>query len=133
MNPVVKNILAVVGGILVGMFVNMGIVMLGPKIIPPPEGAELTTVEGLKASMHLMESKHFIMPWLAHALGTLVGAWIAYRYSATNKMRAAYIVGFFFLLGGIANVTMLPSPMWFNVADLGLAYIPMAWLATKLG
>lgn len=133
MNPVVKNILAVVGGILVGMFVNMGIVMLGPKLIPPPEGAVVTTVEGLKASMHLMETKHFIMPWLAHALGTLVGAWIAYRYSTTNKMRAAYIVGFFFLLGGIANVTMLPSPMWFNVADLALAYIPMAWLATKLG
>jgi hypothetical protein len=45
----------------------------------------------------------------------------------------AYIVVFFFLLGGIANVTMLPSPMWFTIADLALAYIPMGFLSIMIG
>jgi hypothetical protein len=33
-----------------------------------------------------------------------------------------------FLLGGIANVAMLPAPLWFSALDLLLAYLPMAWL-----
>jgi hypothetical protein len=90
-------------------------------------------MEGLEASMHLMEPKHFLMPWLAHALGSFTGGLIAYLISGTNKMRSAYIVVFFFFLGGIANVTILPSPLWFNIVDLGLAYIPMGWLACYVG
>ncbi|TGL88194.1 hypothetical protein EHQ68_10195 [Leptospira congkakensis] len=43
------------------------------KIILPPKGADVTTMEGLKASIHLFEPEHFLFPFLAHALGTLVG------------------------------------------------------------
>lgn len=133
MHPGFKNVLGVFIGILVGMGVNIGLVTLGPILIPPPMDADLTTMEGLEASMHLMEPKHFLMPWLAHALGSFVGGLIAYLISGTNKMRSAYIVVFFFFLGGIANVTMLPSPLWFNIGDLGLAYIPMGFLACYFG
>lgn len=42
------------------------------------------------------------------------------------------MVALVFLYGGISMVSQVPSPMWFTVLDLGLAYIPMAWLATKM-
>ena len=132
MNPTLKNILAVVAGLLIGSVVNMGLIMISGKIIPPPEGADVTTMEGLKASMHLMQPKHFLFPFLAHALGTFVGAALAATLAATRKMRLAIVVGIIFLVGGITNVFMLPSPMWFNVVDLVGAYIPMAWIAGKL-
>ena len=132
MNPTLKNILAVIAGLLIGSVVNMGIIMVSGKVIPPPEGADVTTMEGLKASMHLMQPKHFLFPFLAHALGTFVGAALAATLAATRKMQMAIIVGIIFLVGGIANVFMLPSPMWFNVVDLVGAYIPMAWIAGKL-
>ena len=132
MNPTLKNILAVVAGLLIGSVVNMGLIMISGKVIPPPEGADVTTVEGLKASMHLMQPKHFLFPFLAHALGTFVGAALAATLAATRKMQMAIVVGIIFLVGGIANVFMLPSPMWFNIVDLVGAYIPMAWIAGKL-
>ena len=110
----------------------MGIIIISGSIIPPPEGADVTTTEGLKASMHLFEPRHFIMPFLAHALGTLVGALLAARIAATHKMKFALAIGAFFLLGGIANVFMLPSPAWFNALDIIVAYIPMGWLGGKL-
>ena len=132
MNPIVKNILAVIAGLVVGSIVNMGFIMLSGSIIPPPEGADLTTVEGLKASMHLMEPKHFIFPFLAHAVGTLVGAFLAAKLAADRKMRFAMVIGIVFLAGGIANVFMLPSPTWFAVLDIAGAYIPMGFLAGKL-
>jgi hypothetical protein len=36
-------------------------------------------------------------------------------------------------MGGVYMVNILPSPMWFNVLDLGLAYFPMAFLGYRLG
>ena len=132
MNSTVKNILAVIAGLVIGSIVNMGIIMISGSIIPPPEGADVTTMEGLKEAMHLFEPKHFIFPFLAHALGTLVGAAVAATIAANHKMKFAIGIGCFFLLGGIINVFMLPSPTWFAIVDIVGAYIPMAWIGSKL-
>lgn len=133
MNPIVKNILAVVAGIVVGSIVNMGIIMISGSIIPPPEGGDITTMEGLKATMHLFKPKNFIFPFLAHALGTLVGAFIATKIAATRKRLVALVIGLFFLAGGTANIAMLGGPMWFTALDIIIAYMPMAYVGYMLG
>jgi hypothetical protein len=132
MNPLLRNVLAVIGGFVVGSAVNMGLIVAGGSIIAPPVGAHVTTMEGLKASMHLFGPEHFLFPFLAHALGTLAGAAIAAGIAISHKFRAAMAVGVLFLAGGVANVLLLPSPMWFNAVDLLGAYIPMAWIGWKL-
>lgn len=128
MRPVVKNILAVLAGFIIGSLVNMGIIMISGNIIPPPNGADVTTMEGLKESLHLFEPKHFIFPFLAHAIGTFAGAFLAAKFAVTHQMRFAMIIGILFLMAGIANILMLPSPTWFTILDLIGAYIPMAYL-----
>ena len=77
MNPIIKNILAVIVGFVVGSAVNMGIITLGSSLIAPPEGVNVTDMESLKSSMHLFGPQHFIAPFLAHALGALAGAFLA--------------------------------------------------------
>ena len=129
MNKTLRNILAIVAGAVVGSAVNMGIIMVSGSIIPPPEGVDNTTVEGLKAGIHLFQPKHFLFPFLAHALGTFVGALLTALIASTRKMLFALIIGVFFLVGGITNVLMLPSPLWFTIVDLAVAYLPMAFLA----
>jgi hypothetical protein len=132
MNPIIRNILAVLAGILLGSVVNMGLIQISGAIIPPPEGLDMTTPEGIKAAMPLLEPKHFIFPFLAHALGTLVGAFIAAKLGASNKMILALIIGAIFLSGGIAASLMIPAPTWYVVLDLVMAYLPMAYLGGKL-
>lgn len=132
MNSILKNVLAVIAGLVVGSAVNMGIIMISGSIIAPPDGADVTTMEGLEASMHLFQPKHFIFPFLAHALGTMVGALLAAVIAATHKIKFALGVGVFFLIGGIANIFMLPAPTWFIVLDIAAAYLPMAWLGGKI-
>lgn len=132
MNPILRNILAVIAGLVAGSFVNMGLIMVSGHVIPPPDGADVTTFEGLQAAMHLFEPKHFLFPFLAHALGTLVGAFVAAALAASRKMTFAFVIGGVFLCGGVANVIMLPSPLWFSVVDLLGAYLPMAWLGWLL-
>jgi len=132
MKSVIRNILAVLIGFFVGSVVNMSLISLSGSIIPPPEGFDLTTEAGLKASMPFLEPKHFIFPFLAHALGTLSGALITALIAATNKLKLALLIGFLFLFGGVWMVCILPSPMWFNILDLVFAYIPCAWLGARL-
>ncbi|GAB1454166.1 hypothetical protein MASR2M47_42220 [Draconibacterium sp.] len=98
MHPILRNILAVVTGLVVGSAVNMGLIMFGSSIIPPPEGVDNTTMEGLKAGIHLFQPQHFIFPFLAHALGTFVGALLAAMIAANRKMLFALVIGAFFLL-----------------------------------
>ncbi|RJG15282.1 hypothetical protein [Massilia cavernae] len=133
MHPMVRNFLAVVAGLVIGSIVNMGLINVSASAIPPPAGAEVATMEGLKASMHLFEPKHFLFPFLAHGLGALVGAAVAARIAATRKFELAMTIGVVFLAGGIAAVVMLPAPLWFEILDLAAAYIPMAWIGWKLG
>ncbi len=133
MNPKLKNILAIIAGIVGGGIVNMGIVSLSGSVIPPPEGVDPSSMESLKENMHLFGPQHFVMPFLAHALGTLAGALLAALIASTRKMTFALVIGFFFLAGGIMMVFMVPSPVWFAILDLAVAYIPMAWLGGKLG
>ena len=61
MNPTIRNILAVIAGLAAGSAVNMGLVMAGANIIPPPAGVDVTDVESIKSAIHLFEFKHFIV------------------------------------------------------------------------
>ncbi|MGH8854693.1 MAG: hypothetical protein ACREWI_10485 [Telluria sp.] len=130
--PVIRYVLAIAAGFIVGSLVNMGLISLGGALIPPPSGADVSTMEGVQASMHLFEPRHFLSPFLAHALGTLVGALVAARLAPRRSRYLAMSVGLLFLAGGCAAVAMLPSPLWFAVTDLVLAYLPMAWFGWKL-
>jgi hypothetical protein len=127
-----RMLLAVVLGVVLGSVVNMALIMVSGKVISPPAGADVTTMEGLKTSLHLFEPKHFIFPFLAHSLGTFVGALVAGLLAPGKSAVPAYIVGGLFLLGGVANAFMLPAPVWFIAVDLLLAYVPAAWLGQAL-
>jgi hypothetical protein len=124
--------LALILGIAIGGGVNMALVILGPILIAPPPGADMASAEGLKASMHLLEPKHFLMPFLAHAVGTFAGALSGSLITVSLRSIVAYAIGIVFLCGGIAASFMIPAPTWFIVLDLVAAYLPMAWLGSSL-
>lgn len=133
MNPFLRNTLAVIAGLVVGSVVNMSILLMSDSIIPAPNGADVSTTEGLKATMHLFEPKHFLFPFLAHAIGTFAGALTTALIAVKHKTKLAYGIGAFFLFGGlVTNFFTLPSPIWFSLVDLIFAYIPMAYLASKI-
>jgi hypothetical protein len=131
MNSKIKNILAVIIGWIAGSIVNMSLITAGSKVFPI-KGIDPDDMEAYAEIMPSLGSKHFIFPFLAHALGTLVGAAIAYLIATNHKMKFAFAIGVLFLLGGIAINYMLPGPIWFKATDILLAYIPMAWLGGKI-
>ncbi len=133
MPNLLRNALALLAGIVVGGSVNMALIVLSPSLIPPPAGVDVNNAASLAAHIHLFEPKHFVMPFLAHALGTLAGALAAYLIAATYRVPLAYAIGAVFLCGGIAASFMIPAPKWFIALDLVAAYLPMAWVGIRIG
>ena len=127
-----KNTLAVIAGFLVGSAVNMAIVTAGPLVIPPPDGVDMSDMEKFAENLKLLQPANFIAPWLAHALGTLVGAYIAAKLAVSHKLKCALGMGVLFLLGGITMVSMFGGPVGFIALDLIGAYLPMGYLGGLL-
>ena len=132
MNPMAKNVLAVISGVVVGSLVNMGLINIGPLVVPLPEGADSSTMENLRDSMELFTPVNFLFPFLAHALGTLGGAFVAAKVATSHQVKFAIGIGVFFLIGGATMVIMIGGPMWFNLTDILLAYIPMGYFGGVL-
>ena len=128
-----RNIIALILGLFFGGMINMLIINNGGGFIAPPEGVNPKDIESIKENMHLYTPIHFIIPFLAHAMGTFIGALITSLIAVSIRMYLAIGVGFCFLIGGIMMVLILPSPLWFNIIDLSLAYLPMGWLGWKIG
>ena len=132
MHPIIRNTGAFILAVIIGMVVNGSLIMASPHIIPPPAGVDVTQAESLAANIHLFEPKHFLFPFLAHALGTLAGAIVVALLAASQQMKLALGIGALFLIGGIMAATMIPAPTWFIALDLVVAYLPMGWLGGVL-
>ena len=132
MQKTVRLVVAALLGFVVGSVTNMAIVVVGPILIPPPPGVDMSTMESLAETIHLMGPLNFAAPFLAHALGTFSGVFVCCLLAGERRNLLAGILAVLFLAGGIAASTMIPAPLWFIAMDLLLAYLPMAWLGLLL-
>jgi hypothetical protein len=133
MNRSLRNALAVVAGFVAANLVIMVVTMSSGYVVAPPAGADMNSAEGLRAAMPRMTPLHFLMPFLAHALGALTGGLVAARAAASHRMNMALVLGGIFFVIGVVMVKLVGGPLWFIALDLVVAYVPMAWLGGKLG
>ncbi len=124
---------AVVAGAVVGGMVNMGLILAGSKLLPPPSGVDVNDVASIDAHIGEYSVAQLLSPFAAHALGTPAGALVAALVAPESRLRVALTVGLLFLAGGIMAVSMIPSaPLWFDALDLVVAYVPMALLGARI-
>lgn len=126
MKPIIRNILAVIAGWLVGAVVNGAIIQIGMTLYPID--VDPNDMKAMAQFFENADSKHFIFPFIAHASGTLVGAFSAALISKNRKVGVALIIGGLFFIGGLMMIILWPAPSWFIAMDLIAAYLPMALL-----
>jgi hypothetical protein len=131
MPPLLRSVLAVLAGIVVGSVVNYAIVMLNIRIYPLPAGVDPRDYAALREVMAEAPLAMLLLVILAHSGGTLVGASVAAKLAGRAPLVHGLIIGVWFLIGGIANAWMLRPPLWFLIVDLAL-YLPAGWLGWKL-
>ena len=132
MKTIARNVLSVILGYIIGSVVNMTVLYAGMAIIPLPDGADVSTPDGLRESMSLFTPANFLPPLMAHAIGTFFGAFVAAKISVSHRMKMAFCTGGLFFLGSTAMIVQLGGPPWFIGSDLVLAYFPTAYLGGRL-
>lgn len=124
-----RNIAAVIAGLVVGMIVNMALIQLNTVFFPLPEGVDMMDTAQMKEAIKSMPPTGWILVIAAHLGQAFVGGWVAARLGASRVMMLAMIVGALSLAGGIANAVMLASPTWTWI-EMPL-YLMVAWLAGR--
>ncbi|MGB0739749.1 MAG: hypothetical protein ACPGXX_06725 [Planctomycetaceae bacterium] len=75
--------MAVIPGWAQGCVANRSLIEVGTRIIPLPEGTNPSDPDSLGESMPRFRPANFVFPFLAHAAGTLVHAFVTAWLGAT--------------------------------------------------
>ena len=132
MKKTIKNTLAIFVGLFIWGSTNMLIISNSNAFVALPKGVVPEDLESLSSNIHLFEPIHFLMPFLSHSIGTFCGAFLAAKIAVNHKLKFALTIGVFFLIGGVKMSSVLDSPLWFDLVDVSVAYIPMSLLGYKL-
>jgi len=125
----VRNILAVLAGLAVGVIVMTGMEGYVAKLHPMPASLNMQDKEGMAAYIASMPASAVIMMAVTYMLSSFVAGYTASRIS--KKIRQSIVVGCILLIAGIANVVTYHHPLWMAILFLAL-YVPFAWLGGKL-
>lgn len=126
----IRNISAVVIGLLAGMAVNLALFTLALQFWPMPEGVTFEDAEGFAAYIKSLPVIAMLVVMLAHLGQAFVGGWIAAIISRNSSLMVAMIVGTLSMMAGIYNMLVLPLPTWMWI-EIPL-YLVAAWAAAQL-
>jgi hypothetical protein len=126
-----RNIISVAAGIITASVLIAVVEIVSHKIYPPPAGIDFNNKEAIKEMMLSIPKGAMLLVIAAHAAGAFGGGFTAAMIAEHRKMMYAALTGGIVMIMGIANLLMVPHPVWFAVADL-LVFIPGAWLGALL-
>ena len=124
----IRNFLAVIVGLLVGNIAIMGLHYLGMEFFPLPEGVEMNDKKAISEYISIAPLGSLLFVMLAHIGGTFI-AGISTTLVSKNII-PIYIIGSFFTLAGIYNLSLLPHPLWFYIEVF--LYFPAAIYSHRL-
>ncbi|MGE8533751.1 MAG: hypothetical protein ACN6OJ_04075 [Chryseobacterium sp.] len=113
-----RRILAVVVGLLVGSICITVVEKIGHYLYPPPAEAAAGDMEALKVYINDAPFMALFFIILAYALAAVVSGFTASKISNNGKSTAAVICGIIFLLITIYMMTSLPTPIWFWIVGI---------------
>jgi hypothetical protein len=108
--------LAVVAGVVVGFAVVMAVEMLSTMAFPLPEGVDPMDEAAMREVMEDIPAGAMAMVVLAWFLGTIAGVVTAIRLHPMRERWPSYVVAGLLAAATVANLVMLPHPLWMVVA-----------------
>ena len=127
----IRNIIAVITGLIIGMTVYQLFVEKNLALHPMPEGLDFFTDKQETAQyIQNLPLFAFALILVAHLSQSFVGAFIAAKISLNKQLPCALIIGMCSLILGIINMIIMQLPSWMLI-EMPL-YLITAWTAGKL-
>ena len=112
-----KNVLATIVGLIVASVSVYLVEKIGHTLFPMPSSIDSNDFESIKNNINLIPKGNMAFVALAHGIGILIGMFVAGLISKTSLV-PAYIVGSLMMVISISYYFLIPSPIWFVIADL---------------
>lgn len=116
-----RSVIAIAVGLALGGTLNLLLLQGSAALLATPSFPDL------------LEPRHYVAQFLAHAISTFVGALAAYLIAARFRTHIAYAIGAIFMFTGFVTGSANGLPTGFLTLKLLGAYLPMCWLAIKAG
>ena len=127
----VRNAAAAVTGLVIAFVLIMLIEKLGHFIYPPPADLDFSDPEALRPYIATLPFLALLFPMIAWVVATFAGTVVASKIGTANPKSFGIIVGGLVLAGTIANLVMIPHPLWFSLVSL-VAVAASAWIAVRV-
>ena len=118
MPSALRNTLALLVGMAAGFTVVFVIESIGHQVYPPPADLDFSDPAAIREFVRTLPLGAFLFVLAAWVAGAFGGAWVAAAMANTRRMTFAGIVGALVLAASVANLLMIPHPLWFSVAAL---------------
>lgn len=123
----IRKAIAVMVGVIVGIVVVTLVEGISSKLYPPPADLVASDIDALRQHISTLPRAAFFIVLAAHAIGTLAAGFVCAAVSKNQLWWGPIFVGAILLAGGIANLVMIPHPIWFAIVDVAV-YLPAAYL-----
>jgi hypothetical protein len=127
---VLRRIGGVVAGLAIGVILIMIVEDIGVRVYPPPAGIDIHDTKAMQKMMASMPIGAFLFVLAGFLIATTAASFVASRIA--RRSAAGIVVGALFLVAGIANLLMVPHPIWFWIACI-VVFIAATIAGTRLG
>ena len=127
-----RNVIAGIAGVLIAGTLVFLVEMAGHAVYPLPANLDFSDKEAAGAYISALPLGALLFvsgAWFVAALG---GTFAACKIGRAKPEIYALVVGGLMVAGTIANLVMIPHPLWFSITGL-LGIVIAAWLGMKFG
>lgn len=126
----VRKILAVIAGLVVANVIIIVVQMVSGMIFGMPQNVSMSDTAAMSDYISGLPATAFLLVAFGYALAYFAGGFIMRKISQWDSLVLPMILGILGTIGWIANLSMLPHPIW--VAVLGFfCFIPFALLGHR--
>ena len=128
---ILRSVGAVIAGLIATVFV-IGVEWMSSILHPFPAGADPTDLETCRAHVARYPTGVLLLCFSGWGLGVVTSSWLAARLGPKRHAAHGIAVGLILLSLVVANMAMLPYPVWFWI--LSLTVLPAcSWFGARLG
>jgi hypothetical protein len=128
----VRAIIGVIAGVVSAFVVILVIEALGALFAPAGVAPSLKDEAAMRVYLAALPLSAHVVLLAAYLFGSMAGGVVAGRMRGKRNSRVVWVVGALVLAATVANLVMIPHPLWFSIAAVVAIFIGTA-LAGQVG
>jgi len=129
--PHYKKTLSVIVGVLIASIIFTLFEYIGTLMYPFPKDMNMESESAMKDYIAALPALALIIILVGYAVGSFIAGLVIGKIAKSPLKKLPLIAGTILTIGAIANLYMIPSPIWFMIINI-ILYIPFTILGNSV-